>query len=145
MQRCSVASTVCIYGSQVACGIGGLLLPVLSVIGWSSAGGFLYGWWTGVSASGVSNWPSESELMENEENSVVSTSTTGHCHGYLVQLDLNQMDTADLGSEVISIKHTNSSDHQTTSILIKHFMRMWLKGLALGETKLNWAHHVLIK
>lgn len=68
--------------------------------------------------------------MENEENSVVSTSTTGHCHGYLAQLDLNQMDNADLGSvnrEVISIKHTNSSDHQITSIFNKTFCACGLK------------------
>ncbi len=65
--------------------------------------------------------------MENEENSVVSTSTTGHCHGYLAQLDLNQMDNADLGSEVIAIKHTNSLDHQMTSIFNKTFCACGLK------------------
>ncbi len=65
--------------------------------------------------------------MENEENSVVSTSTTGHCHGYLAQIDLNQMDNADLGSEVIAIKHTNSLDHQMTSIFNKTFCACGLK------------------
>lgn len=66
--------------------------------------------------------------MENEENSVVSTSTSGHHgYGYLAQLDLNQMDDADLGSEVISIKHTNSSYHQMTSIFNKTFCACGLK------------------
>ncbi len=65
--------------------------------------------------------------MENEENSVVSTSTTGHCHGYLAQIDLNQMDNADLGSEVIAIKHANSLDHQMTSIFHKTFCACGLK------------------
>lgn len=49
------------------------------------------------------------------------------CHGCLAQLDLNQMDIADVRSGLISIKHTNSSDHQIASIFNKTFCTCGLK------------------